>query len=57
MKSPLRTTALAVTALAAAAYVSLSLADATGNIQPLRPIWNIQGMAQNGVERTGVRVI
>jgi DMSO/TMAO reductase YedYZ molybdopterin-dependent catalytic subunit len=40
------------------AYIlSCRATDATGNIQPLRPIWNIQGMAQNGVERTGVRVI
>ncbi|MET0739863.1 MAG: sulfite oxidase, partial [Acidimicrobiales bacterium] len=40
------------------AYIlSCRATDDTGNIQPLRPIWNIQGMAQNGVERTGVRVI
>ena len=31
--------------------------DATGNIQPLRAIWNVQGMAQNGVERIPVRVL
>jgi hypothetical protein len=37
--------------------LSCRATDDTGNIQPLRPIWNIQGMAQNGVERWGVRVI
>jgi DMSO/TMAO reductase YedYZ molybdopterin-dependent catalytic subunit len=31
--------------------------DADGNVQPLRPWWNVQGMAQNGVERIGVEVI
>jgi len=30
--------------------------DVTGNIQPLRPFWNIQGMAQNAVELVAVRV-
>jgi DMSO/TMAO reductase YedYZ molybdopterin-dependent catalytic subunit len=30
--------------------------DVTGNVQPLEAIWNIQGMAQNGVERIAVRV-
>jgi sulfane dehydrogenase subunit SoxC len=30
--------------------------DAAGNIQPPRPFWNQQGMAQNGVERIGVTV-
>jgi DMSO/TMAO reductase YedYZ molybdopterin-dependent catalytic subunit len=30
--------------------------DAAGNVQPLRPAWNVQGMAQNGVERIGVTV-
>ena len=30
--------------------------DVTGNIQPLEPLWNLQGMAQNGVERIAVRV-
>src|SRR3954468_22981886 len=30
--------------------------DAAGNIQPPRPFWNVQGMAQNGVERIGVTV-
>jgi DMSO/TMAO reductase YedYZ molybdopterin-dependent catalytic subunit len=40
------------------AYIlSCRATDETGNVQPLRPIWNIQGMAQNGVERWGVRVI
>jgi len=37
--------------------LSCRATDATGNIQPLRGIWNVQGMAQNGVERTGVTVI
>jgi DMSO/TMAO reductase YedYZ molybdopterin-dependent catalytic subunit len=37
--------------------LSCRATDVTGNVQPLRPIWNIQGMAQNGVERWGVRVI
>jgi len=31
--------------------------DADGNQQPLEPWWNVQGMAQNGVERIPVRVI
>ena len=31
--------------------------DATGNVQPLRPFWNVQGMAQNAVERVAVRVV
>jgi sulfane dehydrogenase subunit SoxC len=31
--------------------------DATGNVQPLRPFWNIQGMAQNAVERVAVQVV
>ena len=40
------------------AYIlSCRATDVTGNIQPLRAIWNIQGMAQNGVERIAVRVI
>ncbi|MDX6724989.1 MAG: hypothetical protein QOD73_3393 [Solirubrobacteraceae bacterium] len=30
--------------------------DSAGNVQPLRPFWNVQGMAQNGVERVGVTV-
>jgi DMSO/TMAO reductase YedYZ molybdopterin-dependent catalytic subunit len=30
--------------------------DADGNVQPLKPFWNVQGMAQNGVERIPVRV-
>jgi DMSO/TMAO reductase YedYZ molybdopterin-dependent catalytic subunit len=37
--------------------LSCRATDATGNIQPLRPLWNVQGMAQNGVERWGVRVV
>ena len=37
--------------------LSCRATDVTDNVQPLRPIWNIQGMAQNGVERTGVRVV
>ena len=31
--------------------------DATGNVQPLRPFWNVQGMAQNAVEPVAVRVL
>lgn len=31
--------------------------DAAGNVQPLRPFWNVQGMAQNAVERVAVRVL
>jgi DMSO/TMAO reductase YedYZ molybdopterin-dependent catalytic subunit len=34
--------------------VSSRATDSAGNIQPLRPFWNQQGMAQNGVERIGV---
>jgi DMSO/TMAO reductase YedYZ molybdopterin-dependent catalytic subunit len=30
--------------------------DAADNRQPLNPFWNVQGMAQNGVERIPVRV-
>ena len=37
--------------------LSCRATDVTGNVQPLRAVWNVQGMAQNGVERTGVRVI
>ena len=37
--------------------LSCRATDVTGNRQPRRAIWNIQGMAQNGVERWGVRVI
>jgi DMSO/TMAO reductase YedYZ molybdopterin-dependent catalytic subunit len=38
-------------------YVLSSRAtDAAGNIQPLGAAWNVQGMAQNGVERIGVTV-
>ena len=31
--------------------------DSTGNVQPLRPFWNIQGMAQNAVEPVAVQVV
>lgn len=37
--------------------LSCRATDATGNTQPGRAIWNIQGMAQNGIERWGVRVL
>jgi hypothetical protein len=30
--------------------------DADGNVQPLKPFWNVQAMAQNGVERIAVQV-
>ena len=30
--------------------------DVTGNTQPLEAFWNLQGMAQNGVERIAVLV-
>jgi sulfane dehydrogenase subunit SoxC len=36
--------------------VSSRARDAAGNIQPLEPAWNVQGMAQNSVERIGVTV-
>ena len=36
--------------------ISSRATDSAGNIQPLRPFWNVQGMAQNGVERIGVTV-
>src|SRR4051812_47831296 len=36
--------------------VSSRATDSAGNVQPLRPFWNVQGMAQNGVERIGVTV-
>jgi len=36
--------------------ISSRATDSAGNIQPLRPFWNQQGMAQNGVERIGVTV-
>jgi DMSO/TMAO reductase YedYZ molybdopterin-dependent catalytic subunit len=36
--------------------ISSRATDAAGNIQPLRPTWNQQGMAQNGVERIGVTI-
>jgi DMSO/TMAO reductase YedYZ molybdopterin-dependent catalytic subunit len=36
--------------------ISSRATDVSGNIQPLRPFWNQQGMAQNGVERIGVTV-
>jgi DMSO/TMAO reductase YedYZ molybdopterin-dependent catalytic subunit len=31
--------------------------DVTGKVQPLNPVWNVQGMAQNGVERIPVQVL
>jgi DMSO/TMAO reductase YedYZ molybdopterin-dependent catalytic subunit len=31
--------------------------DARGNVQPLKPYWNVQGMAQNAVERIPVQVV
>lgn len=31
--------------------------DSAGNIQPLEPFWNYQGMAQNGVQRVPVTVV
>jgi DMSO/TMAO reductase YedYZ molybdopterin-dependent catalytic subunit len=37
--------------------LSCRATDVTGNVQPLRARWNVQGMAQNGVERWGVRVL
>jgi DMSO/TMAO reductase YedYZ molybdopterin-dependent catalytic subunit len=37
--------------------VSSRATDVTGNVQPLRPFWSIQGMAQNAVERIPVRVV
>jgi DMSO/TMAO reductase YedYZ molybdopterin-dependent catalytic subunit len=37
--------------------LSCRATDVTGNVQPLRARWNLQGMAQNGVERWGVRVL
>jgi DMSO/TMAO reductase YedYZ molybdopterin-dependent catalytic subunit len=37
--------------------LSCRATDVTGNRQPRRAIWNIQGMAQNGIERWGVRVL
>lgn len=30
--------------------------DAAGNVQPLQPVWNYQGMANNGVQRLPVTV-
>jgi hypothetical protein len=36
--------------------LSCRATDAAGNTQPLEPFWNLQGMAQNGVETWGVRV-
>jgi hypothetical protein len=36
--------------------LSCRATDAKGNRQPLKPYWNVQGMAQNGVERIPVRV-
>lgn len=38
-------------------YVLLSrAADAAGNVQPIEPFWNYQGMAQNGVHFVNVTV-
>lgn len=31
--------------------------DDKGNVQPLRPFWNVQGMAQNAVEQVAVQVV
>ena len=31
--------------------------DDQGNVQPLRPFWNVQGMAQNAVEQVAVQVV
>ena len=31
--------------------------DEEGNVQPLKAYWNVQGMAQNAVERIPVQVI
>ena len=39
------------------AHLSSRATDVTGNVQPLRPFWNMQGMAQNGVERIAVQVV
>ncbi len=36
--------------------VSSRATDARGNVQPLEPVWNLQGMAVNNVERIPVRV-
>jgi hypothetical protein len=36
--------------------VSSRATDAKGNVQPLEPAWNVQGMAVNNVERIPVRV-
>jgi sulfane dehydrogenase subunit SoxC len=36
--------------------LSCRASDAAGNRQPLKAFWNVQGMAQNGVERIPVRV-
>lgn len=39
-------------------YVIASRAtDSAGNVQPLRPFWNVQGMAQNAVEQVAVEVV
>lgn len=37
--------------------VSSRATDEKGNVQPLKPYWNVQGMAQNGVERIPVQVV
>jgi DMSO/TMAO reductase YedYZ molybdopterin-dependent catalytic subunit len=39
-----------------ARILSCRATDVTGNVQPIRPLWNVQGMAQNGVERIAVHV-
>ena len=31
--------------------------DSKGNVQPLRPFWNVQGMAQNAVEQVAVQIV
>ena len=36
--------------------LSCRATDAEGNRQPRNPVWNVQGMAQNGTERVPVRV-
>jgi hypothetical protein len=30
--------------------------DTAGNVQPLEPLWNYEGNAQNSVQRVAVRV-
>lgn len=36
--------------------LSCRATDSAGNCQPNNPVWNVQGMAQNGAERVPVRV-